>query len=240
MIILLSPAKTFSKNLISSRVEPIFQKEATQLQRTLKRVPFLTLKASMKLSDALLEDVKSYLKNFGKESYQAITAYEGQAFKSLDVRSLDQKTLIYLEHHLYILSGMYGLLKPYDGINLYRLEMQDKTIKNLYSFWKPKIQDYLLTHHADDLIINLASKEYEMVLGDKIDYCTIHFYERKHGQLKQLSMMVKTMRGLFARYLLINHIKTLNQIKQISINDYHYEETLSDPKNLVFIKEVSS
>ncbi len=240
MIILLSPAKTFSKNLIPSSTKPIFQKEAMVLQRALKRVPFFTLKASMKLSDALLDDVKSYIRNFGKDTYQAITTYEGQAFKSLDVRSLDDKTMAYLKDHLYVLSGMYGLLRPSDGINHYRLEMQDKTIKNLYTYWKPKIKAYLLSNHKDELIVNLASKEYEMVLDSAIHYVTIHFYERKNSELKQLSMMVKTMRGLFARHLLIHQIDTIDQIKSISIHDYHYDDTLSDEKNLVFIKEVTS
>ena len=238
MIILLSPAKTFSKNLIPSQIDPLFKKEASLLQRALKRVPFSTIQASMKLSNALLEDVKSYIKHFGNESFQAISTYEGQAFKALDVRSLDQDSFSYMQDHLYILSGMYGILRPKDGINLYRLEMQDKTIKNLYAFWKPKIKDYLLSCHQNELIINLASKEYQMVLDDSISVVTIHFYEKYHDQLKQLSMMVKTMRGLFARYLIMHQVETLDSIKQIILNDYHYDHNLSDDQNLVFIKEV--
>jgi cytoplasmic iron level regulating protein YaaA (DUF328/UPF0246 family) len=238
MIILLSPAKTFSKNLIPSLVDPVFKREASVLQRALKRVPFSTIQTSMKLSDSLLEDVKTYIKHFGKESFQAISTYEGQAFKAFDVRSLDKDAYSYMQNHLYILSGMYGLLRPSDGINLYRLEMQDKTIKNLYTYWKPKIKNYLLTYHHHELFINLASKEYQMVIDDQLSYVTIHFYERHQGELKQLSMMVKTMRGLFARYLIMHQVETLDSIKQIIINDYHYDQDLSDDHNLVFIKEV--
>lgn len=239
MIILLSPAKTFNKHLIPSMIEPIFKKEASLLFRSLKKVPLLTLKTSMKLSDALLREVNGYLNEFGKTSYQAITSYDGQAYKALDVRSLDDETIQYASHHLYILSGMYGLLRAMDGIYRYRLEMQDKTIDNLYNFWKPKLYHYLKRNHAGDLIINLSSKEYEMVLDPRISYVNIQFYERTNQELKQLSMMVKTMRGKFARHLLIHRIEDIKTIKSVLIDNFKYDHSLSNDKNLVFVKEVS-
>jgi cytoplasmic iron level regulating protein YaaA (DUF328/UPF0246 family) len=236
MKIFISPAKTFTKYEMTSMIEPHFQKNAKQLMSRLKRMDAITLKKSMKLSDSLLKEVTSFNKGFGHQSYQALFTYGGQAFKQLNPISLSEDDIAYANDHLYILSGLYGILKPLDGISYYRLEMQDKTIMNLYDYWKPKLNDYLSSH--DDLYINLASQEYSKVLPEHLNMITIDFIEQKQGiDLKQ-SMAIKTMRGLFARHLIMHRTEKLEDIKKIVIHDYHYDPSRSTDTYYLFKKEV--
>lgn len=236
MKIFISPAKTFTKYEMTSMIEPHFQKNAKQLMSRLKRMDATTLKKSMKLSDSLLQEVISFIKGFGHKTYQALFTYGGQAFKQLDPISLSEDDIAYANNHLYILSGLYGILKPLDGISYYRLEMQDKTMMNLYDYWKPKLNDYLSSH--DDLYINLASQEYSKVLPEHLNMITIDFIEQKQGiDLKQ-SMAIKTMRGLFARHLIMHRTEKLEDIKKIVIHDYHYDPSRSTDTYYLFKKEV--
>jgi len=236
MKIFISPAKTFTKYEMTSMIEPHFQKNAKQLMSRLKRMDAITLKKSMKLSDSLLKEVTSFIKGFGHQSYKALFTYGGQAFKQLDPISLSEDDIAYANDHLYILSGLYGILKPLDGISYYRLEMQDKTVMNLYDYWKPKLNDYLSSH--DDLYINLASQEYSKVLPEQLNMITIDFIEQKQGiDLKQ-SMAIKTMRGLFARHLIMHRTEKLEDIKKIVIHDYHYDPSRSTDTYYLFKKEV--
>lgn len=237
MKIFISPAKTFTKYEMTSMIEPHFQKNAKQLMSRLKRMDATTLKKSMKLSDSLLQEVISFIKGFGHKTYQALFTYGGQAFKQLDPISLSEDDIAYANNHLYILSGLYGILKPLDGISYYRLEMQDKTVMNLYDYWKPKLNDYLLSQD-DDRYINLASQEYSKVLPEQLNMITIDFIEQKQGiDLKQ-SMAIKTMRGLFARHLIMHRTEKLEDIKKIVIHDYHYDPSRSTDTYYLFKKEV--
>lgn len=239
MKILLSPAKTFAKDHIYANEVPYFEREAKHLHNALKKITPEYLQKQMKLSDDLLTEVLFYIKSFGKEKYQAIYTYKGQAFKSFDVLSLDQTSLTYMRDHLLILSGLYGILKPDDGISLYRLEMKDLTLGNLYTYWKPKMKSYFDSFCKGELIINLASEEYAKVLPLHMNIITIDFFEIKDGKLQKKSMAIKTMRGKFARYLIEHQIECLDHIKKIIIDGYHYHESYSHASTLVFIKEVN-
>lgn len=238
MKILLSPAKTFAKELILANDLPYFEHEAKHLMNALKKVPHTTIQNKMKLSDDLLIEVLFYIKSFGKTKYQAIYTYAGQAFKSFEVKTLDQDSLDYMENHLYILSGLYGILKPRDGISLYRLEMQDQTITNLYTYWKPKLKRYIHTFFQDELIINLASEEYRKALPESDHIYTIDFIEIEHEAIKRRSMTIKTMRGKFARYLITHKLTHLDQIKSIVLDDYQYDSSRSKGNTIVYVKEV--
>lgn len=238
MKIILSPAKTFAKDLIERQQAPFYEKEAYQLIKMLKKTKSSILKKKMKLSDALLEEVTSFLADFGKKTYQAITTYEGQVFKQFGVRSLSFDERAYLNDHFFILSGLYGILKPDDGISLYRLEMKDHTLGNLYTFWQTKIADYLKPY-KDEIFINLASDEYSKVLPSDIQMIHIDFIEVENNQDYRLSMRVKTMRGLFARYIVKHKITNPLDLKKIAIEGYLFNPKRSDESNYTFIKEVS-
>jgi len=238
MKMIISPAKTFNKELIHSEQEPYFIKDAKKLMKALKHVDKDQLKRSMKLSDALLHEVTSFMKQFGKQSFKAIYAYYGQAFKKFDVNTLSDDEINYMNEHLLILSGLYGILKPDDGISLYRLEMQDQTIQNLYHFWKPKINKYFKTFLKDELIIDLTSEEYQKVLPELHNIVHIDFLEIKDHQEKRISMTMKSLRGLFARKVIQEHIEDLDRLKTIEIDGFLYDPVRSDEKHMIYVKEV--
>ena len=237
MIIFISPAKTFSKQLNPYHSEPIFITHAKKLVHDLNQKTDLELKTSMKLSDALLLDVKKHLHLFGVSKGAAIHLYDGYAFKGLNINAYSRKDLEYLSSHLYILSGLYGLLRPFDGISTYRLELKDKGLGNLYHYWEKLINDYLDTHHQNELLIDLASTEYQKILNERDNLYHIKFYENENGHLKTISMHVKYMRGLMASYLVKNRINSIESIKKINLENYKYNQDLSTSHELIFIKE---
>ena len=238
MIVLISPAKTFSHLEMKPTSTPYFESHANELIKKLHKVPLNKLKSSMKLSDQLLRQVKTYINYFNHKQYPAIYHYLGYQFQALDVNSLTDQEISYMQNHLYIVSGLYGLLKPLDAISSYRLEMKDKTIKNLYSYWNPLFKKYIYQYHKNDIIIDLLSSEYRKAF-DGIHRIFIDFYEFKNHQLKSISMHVKRVRGLFARCLMKNQINDLSSIKDIKIEGFIFDAHRSTENRYVFIKEDS-
>ncbi|HCZ24736.1 MAG TPA: hypothetical protein DHV05_07850 [Acholeplasmataceae bacterium] len=238
MKIILSPAKTFHPKITHSDDLPHFKREANHLMTMLKKVSPDAIQSSMKLSEKLLTDVIKMIHAYDQTSSKVIYTYHGQAFKSFDVNSLKESDLSFMQDHILILSGLYGVLKPNDGISLYRLEMQDQTLFNLYDYWKPKIGTYLKTYCKDEVIINLASEEYSKVIPSSIKMITLDFIEMIKGRQKRIAMHVKTMRGLCARYLIQNRITSIDDIKMITLNGYSYDSKRSTADLFVFTKEV--
>ena len=239
MIILLSPAKTFAKETMPCNSTPIFYKDALSMIHKLKRCSVSKLSKDMGISIDLAQEAQTNYRLFEEQKTCAIYAYDGYAFKGFDINSLKNESQTYLSSHLYILSGLFGLVRPYDCISPYRLEIKDKTIKNLYDFWKPKIKDYMDIHHPNQILINLASKEYSKVLDETLHVTTISFYQNVNHTYKSISMHVKFMRGKMANYLISNQIEDLNQIKSIDLDGYTYDLTKSSDADIAFSKEVN-
>lgn len=240
MKIILSPAKTFSKKQIISNQSPFFEGDAIFLMNQLKKKSRHHIQTSMKLSEKLTDQVMDDLVHFGEIKTEAIHTYEGQAFKSLDVSSLSDDDQSYMHDHLLILSGLYGILKPRDGISRYRLEMQDKTIRNLYRYWKDKVNGYLKEYAADEPIINLASEEYGKLLSPDLPIIHLSMIEVKDGKDLKQSMAVKTMRGLCTREIIKRKMKDIDELKTMMIGDYVYSKKRSTPHHFIYIKEVIS
>lgn len=157
------------------------------------------------------------------DSNQALFFYNGISFKYLDVTTLNDNNINYLNNHLIILSALYGMLKPLDLINEYRL---DFTNKQLYEYWNLYI---------DDVVINLASLEYsKMVKCKKV--INIEFKEYKNNKLTVSGTYNKMLRGLMLRYLTVNNIEDINLIKEFNELEYSYNEELSKGNTLVFCK----
>ena len=237
MILLLSPSKTFVKNEEFHEECPYFLNQSIGLIRKLKLFSSEELQNKMKISSDLAQDVKTYYQNFGMKKYCAIYSYNGYLYKALDVNTLTKEDLDYMRHHLYIISGLYGLVRPFDGISFYRLEMQDKIVGNLYHYWGKKINNYLKLQHQDEILINLASKEYIKVLNKAQSMITISFYIKSEDELKSSSMHVKKARGMMARELIKRKIDNPELIKSITFDGYQFHPFLSDEKEYVFIKE---
>ena len=238
MILLLSPSKTFVRSEEFHEECPYFMNQSIGLIRKLKVFTAEEIQKKMNISADLAQDVVQYHQEFGKKKSCAIYSYAGYAYKAFDALSLNQEDLNYLRFHLYIISGLYGLVRPFDGISFYRLEMQETIVGNLYHFWGKKINHYLHHQHKHDILINLASKEYSKVLDDSHQMITISFYQRSLEGLKQVSMYVKRARGLMARTIIKSRIEDPSLIKEISFEGYHYHSSLSSEKEFVFIKEV--
>ena len=253
MKILISPAKSLNLDKLTKDVrhsEITFRNEAWEIAKVLKGKSPKELSELMKISDKLAElnwnRNQDYKKGFdSKISKQAIFAFDGEVFNGIDINSINNDGLEYLQNNLRILSGQYGLLKPLDLIMPYRLEMGTKLSvhesKNLYEFWGNKITETIKSElNENDIIVNLASAEYfksvkQTLLGAKI--ITPIFKDYKNGKLKTISFFAKKARGLMVRYMAENKIlNNVDLLKEFKAEGYMYDPKLSDEKNLTFIR----
>lgn len=171
----------------------------------------------------------------------AALAYEGLQYQHMAPEVLSQDGLEYIERHLRILSGLYGVLRPFDGVAPYRLEMQAKLPVNgkrdLYDFWGDKL--YRAVMGQEDLVVNLASKEYsrtvQKYLRKEDEFVTIEFGELANGRVKQKGTFAKMARGEMVRYLAENQIEDLEGLKRFQALGLQYSEELSEGKRIVFL-----
>ncbi len=251
MKVIISPAKTFSdKN--GPAEGPLsagsFPSEASELIGILKGFSTQDLTALMDISPALAEVNLRRFRNWGfpvvqNEQRQAILAFQGDVYKSMQVDTFDEEDLRFGQETIRILSGLYGLLKPLDMISPYRLEMGTKLAtrkgSNLYQFWGTKITEKLggELREAEELV-NLASHEYVKVLNlDSFDnVITPIFKDEKNGKVKVISFYAKKARGKMCRYIVQNRIKDVNELRHFSLDGYKFEASLSNPTEFVFVR----
>ncbi len=255
MIAIISPAKSldFDRPVqVDIKTEPIFTEEANYLANKLSSFSKNKLVKLMHISDKLAEEnYKRYQDwNFTHtldHKKQAIFLFKGEVYVGFDVQQFSKAELDYSQYHLRILSGMYGILKPMDMIQPYRLEMGTKwsitpKTKNLYQYWNTKIADHLnqsLEHHDEKLIVNLASKEYFKAIDQKTlnaPIVDISFKDFKNGQYKVLSFFAKKARGAFARYMMKNEVNSLNALKLFNEDRYAFDSNLSSESEFVFTR----
>ncbi|MFN8324983.1 peroxide stress protein YaaA [Flavobacterium sp.] len=252
MKIVISPAKSldFEKPVPTDKYsEGIFLKQAETIQKTLKKKKPKQLMELMDISPKLAE--LNWQRNqdwnlpFTKEnSRQAVYAFDGDVYQGLDVYSLPIEKLDAIQEKLRILSGLYGLLKPLDLIQPYRLEMgTNLTIgknKNLYEFWKKAIVKELNSElQKGELFINLASNEYFNAVDTKVlkvPVITPEFKDYKDGQLKMISFFAKKARGMMVRYIIDNNAETIDDLKGFNYEGYAYDANLSKGNKLVFTR----
>ncbi|QBY03604.1 peroxide stress protein YaaA [Thalassotalea sp. HSM 43] len=178
----------------------------------------------------------------------AVLAFNGDVYTGLDAKSFTETDFDFAQQHLRILSGLYGLLKPLDLMQAYRLEMgtklDNKGGKNLYEFWGTVITDKLnqaIAAQGDDVLINLASNEYFKSVKKKqlqANIITPAFKDWKNGQYKMISFFAKKARGLMARYIIDKQITDLEQLKQFDVDGYGYNEAMSTPTEPVFTRKL--
>ena len=175
---------------------------------------------------------------------QTIYAFNGDVYRGLDAYTIDSKKLDQLQDTVRVLSGLYGVLKPLDLMQPYRLEMGTKfpvgKNKNLYAFWRKKVTEALNNELKDgELFLNLASNEYFKavdVKALKVPVINIKFQELKNGNYKTIAIFSKLARGLMARYLIDTNAKTLDDIKGFDYDKYRFTENLSSENELVFTR----
>ncbi len=240
MKVILSPAKKMVRadDDFTYKDLPVFLADSRKLLAELRTYDEAELKKIWKCSDRLVQENLQRLQEADLERNlsPAVFSYVGLAFQHMAPGALTDAGLDWLQDHLRILSGFYGILKPFDGITPYRLEMQAVLPKtgSLYEFWG----DRLYQEMNDDLIINLASKEYSdavlpYVRGRAV---TIVFAEEKNGKLIQKGTYAKMARGEMTYWLAENRIEDPDQIKTFR-NACHYSEEHSDDNTFVFISD---
>jgi hypothetical protein len=252
MKLVLSPAKSldFETELpIKKNTEPQFLKQSELLNSILKKKSAKSLSKLMSISDALgqlnYERNQSWELPFTADnSRPAVYAFNGDVYRGLDAYTIPKDKIETLQNTVRILSGLYGILKPTDLIQPYRLEMGTKlpvgTKKNLYEFWKKDITEALNEELEDDeLFLNLASNEYFKAIDKKalkVPLVTANFKDFKNGEYKMISFYAKAARGLMARYIVDTNAKTINDLKGFNYEGYGYSEPMSSENDLVFIR----
>ncbi len=252
MKLVLSPAKSldFESKLPTTKTsEGQFLSDSERINKLLKKKSAKSLSKLMSISNDLAQ--LNYQRNqewhvpFTKDNARpAVYAFNGDVYRGLDVYTLDTKNLDKLQNTVRILSGLYGVLKPLDLIQPYRLEMGTKLPigknKNLYEFWKKKVTKALNEELEDnELFLNLASNEYFKAIDSKtlkVPVIDIDFKELKNGEYKTIGIFAKLARGLMARYIIDTNAKTLEDIKGFNLENYRFHEQLSKENRLVFTR----
>ena len=252
MKIVISPAKSLNleKELPTKLfTESAFLKQAETIQKTLKKMKPKQLMELMHISEKLGE--LNWQRNQDWQmpfttgnARPAIFTFDGEVYTGLDSYTLPTDKLSDLQDKLRILSGLYGLLKPLDLMQAYRLEMGTSikigTKKNLYEFWKKTITETLNSElEKDELFVNLASNEYFSAVDVKkikVPVITPEFKDYKDGKLKMISFFAKKARGMMVRYIIDTNAETIDDLKGFNYEGYAFDSNLSDGNKLVFTR----
>jgi len=254
MITLLSPSKKLNfneQNIVHSHTECDFIESAEILANEAKNLTEDDLKELMHISDNLAQLNRERFDRWSlpfspSNAKQAILAFDGGVYSGLKAEEFKEKDFNFAQDHLRILSGLYGILKPLDLIQPYRLEMgvsfKNKRGKNLYEFWKEDLTKNLthtLKKHSNPTIVNCASIEYFSAIDlaqfdGKI--LSVVFKEYRNDELKFISFNAKKARGLMTQYIMKNEIDTNNDIKDFNYENYSFDSKLSDESTFVFTR----
>lgn len=255
MLFLLSPAKKLDYDSVVSTqtyTQPVFVNEAATLIRVLKEKTVDEVAALMDLSPALSKlNVDRYAawkpKFTQANSRQAVLAFNGDVYEGMQAASLSEKDLLWAQEHIAILSGLYGVLRPLDLMQPYRLEMGTGLVNpagnNLYAYWANTIAPYLnerLATEKNSIIINLASEEYFKAVNLKTLKATVIqcvFQDGKKGVFKVVSFHAKRARGLMARYAIEHRVAQPEDLKNFDSEGYAFTPELSTDEKLVFRRE---
>jgi len=256
-LFLLSPAKSLDYTPAPAdlpHTQPLFVKQSAELIDVLRQKSPQQIASLMHLSDALATlnaaRYEAWRPRFtARNAKQAALAFNGDVYGGLDARTLKPAELAWAQEHLCILSGLYGVLRPLDRMQPYRLEMGTRLATahgdNLYQFWGSRISDYLNRRLAADrspVVVNLASQEYfkavdRKVLRARVIDCV--FEEGKGGHYKVVSFFAKRARGLMARYATQHRIGTLKRLEAFDLEGYAFAASASEPDRLVFRRAVA-
>ncbi len=255
MLFLLSPAKALDYETpahVKTHTQPLFVPQATELIGVLRAQTPQQVADLMDLSDPLaglnVARYQAWQPRFSaKNSKQAVLAFDGDVYGGLAAQTLNDDELAWLQDHVCILSGLYGVLRPLDWMQPYRLEMGTRLAtpkgRNLYQFWGSQIAEYLNERARADktpVVVNLASEEYFKVvdrkaLAPRVVQCV--FEERKGEKYQVVSFFAKRARGLMVRYAVQQRANRPEQLQGFDAEGYRYAPAASEPDRLVFRRE---
>ncbi len=252
MIVILSPSKTQRVTLVSDNensLPPLLEKTGILVER-LKQYNRRDLEKLMNISEKLADLTYTRIHDFTlkhdtRTAGTAITTFQGDAFSALTIDSWGPEDFGFAQGHLRILSGLYGVLRPLDLMQPYRLEMaaglSSEGSRNLYDFWGTAITETLnadLRSRPNQVIVNCASKEYSRVIQQKqliASLVTITFRQMKNNVLKSIAIYAKRARGMFVDYLIKNRIRDVEQLQDFAAGGYRFAPELSSNTELVFV-----
>lgn len=248
MLLLLSPAKSLDmegERFVGVPSKPVFSQDLMPLIDVMRTKNTQEIMQLMKVSEAIASlNVARYARFSEKytddNARQAIFAFTGDVYRALDAASLPDDDILYANDHIRILSGLYGILRPLDFMQPYRLEMGTKLPnpkgENLYDFWQESVTSYL-QKEGDGPIVNLASNEYAKAVKFKqLDrpVIQVQFKEKRNDSYKIIGTLAKKARGHYARFVVEHAIESLEGLKAFSDSGYVFNETLSDEGNYIF------
>jgi uncharacterized protein len=251
MFVLLSPSKTqnFQKKLNLKHTQPFFVGEIQVLIKELRNYTVKDLEELMgisyKLAELNFKRFNEFESNFNLENAkQAISAFSGDVYDGIEIDEYTSEDVDFAQEHIGIISGLYGLLRPLDLIQPYRLEMGvDLKVagkKNLYGFWDDKITRRINSlNEARRPVVNLASVEYFKVINRKeiaSRFVNIVFQEHDKGVYKIVGILAKRARGLMANYIVKNRVSSLDDLKEFKLDGYSFIKDRSDESNFVFVR----
>ena len=247
MKLILSPTKTMAFDIPETGVAqstPPFESEAMDLNRELAKIDREKIQALFKTSDALTQKTLDQIRGFDRAaSAPALFVFRGEAFKTLNPQDLSREDLTFASEHLWILSGLYGILTPMDGVRPYRLDLTTPLKpegKSLTAFWKKRVVPWAGERLSpEEPILNLASDEYAALfrrstLTDRM--ITLQFRQREADRLKNNSVRAKQARGLFARAVIEDKIQNPDTLKDLCLDGYAYSGQSSSPAEWFFIR----
>lgn len=255
MLVLVSPAKTLDYENPAGTTQytlPKLVDHSAQLIEVCRKLTPAEISSLMKVSDKIAglnaARFESWSPKFSTDNAkQALYAFRGDVYTGLDADSLSEEGVSLAQTHLRILSGLYGLLRPLDLMQPYRLEMGTRLANsegtNLYQFWGDTVTDEVnlaLEEQGDDVLVNLASNEYFKAVKPKLikgNIITPVFKDRKNGQYKVISFFAKRARGMMVRYILDNKVSNFDELIQFDSAGYHYCEAESTAAAPVFLRE---
>jgi cytoplasmic iron level regulating protein YaaA (DUF328/UPF0246 family) len=254
MLMVLSPAKKLNFAPAPAGLAlttPELSRDIAELAQVTRKLKRADLKRLMSISDALAELNYHRFQSFdpeGEDGLQAVMAFAGDVYDGLAARTLDKKALAWAQAHLRILSGLYGVLKPLDALQPYRLEMgtrlKTRRGSSLYDFWKAPIAETLsrdAERRPDPTLVNLASNEYFGSVDTdalSVPFVTCHFkeYKEKGEAPRALMLFAKRARGLMARYAIDRRIDKAEQLKAFDAAGYAFDPALSSKTDWVFTR----
>lgn len=253
MLIILSPAKTMDmtrQSLKLNATQPLFEKDAEKLAEIMRQYSVEELEKLLKISKPLAEENYRRYQEFDAPENPvcpAILAYNGSVFKNINVKTFSKEDFQYAQQHLRIISTLYGLVRPLDGIKAYRiaysLKLKGMEGRSLYDYWQPKLSQPLIEDikNSGSILVNLASLD---ILGSldmewirkEVQVITPEFQDERDGKYETIRTYAKLARGNMTRYILLNRIDSQEKLQAFQWEGYRFNERLSDEGKYIFTR----
>lgn len=246
MKIVITPAKRMYQEIdyFDALSKPIYIKESEIILNKLKTLTVNEVKKLLKCNDKIAKEAYDNYQsmNLNNNLVPAMFAYKGVQYEQMAPHILTDEDYMFAKKHLRILSGFYGVLRPFDGVVPYRLELNDKLVVDeycsLYEFWGNKIYQELIKD--DKEILDLGAKQYTRIikkyLTNDIRYVKCYFMEKRSDGYQEIGVYVKKARGQMTRYLIENKVNCFDQVKNFNESGYVFNEQMSNEQNYVFVR----